>query len=199
MNFIDRLIIARYNRLLRKKQDGAHKSLIPEFIDTEGRRWFTYAKGELPVARMAKLKTYYDILSRGLSGEVIDTAFEAANECLAKGKIAEAGRVLCDLKDLKDSVVNMEAFINIIAISYCREDEDPDAVTDHIHKEKIDFLMLETDAGRFFFRTAVWRDCVRTFNLSSMDAALLLTEYQAEMARLQRRWSVLASGRLSVK
>jgi hypothetical protein len=197
MNFIDRLTIARYNSLLRKKQDGAHKSLIPEFIDTQGRRWFTYAKGELPVARMAKLKTYYDILSRGLSGEVIDTAFEAANECLAKGKIAEAGRVLCDLKDLKDSVVNMDAFINIIAVSYCREDEDPDTITDHIHTEKINTLMAETEAGRFFFRTSVWKDCVRTFNLSSMDAAQLLTEYQAEMERLQRRWSVLTSGKLS--
>jgi hypothetical protein len=199
MGIIDRIIIARYNRLLRKKQEGAHKSLIPEFIDSEGRRWFTYAKGETPVARMAKLKTYYDILSRGLSGEVIDTAFTAANECLAKGNIAEAGRVLCDLKDLKDSVVNMDAFINIIAVSYCREDEDPDTVTDHIHKEKIDFLMSETEAGRFFFRTAVWKDCERTFNLSSMDAEQLLTEYRAEMARLQRRWSVLASGKLSEK
>jgi hypothetical protein len=199
MGIIDRIIISRYNRLLRKKQEGAHKSLIPEFIDSEGRRWFTYAKGETPVARMAKLKTYYDILSRGLSGEVIDTAFNAANECLAKGNIAEAGRVLCDLKDLKDSVVNMDAFINIIAISYCREDEDPDTVTDHIHKEKIDFLMSETEAGRFFFRTTVWSDCARTFNLSLMDAEQLLTEYQAEMARLQRRWSVLTSGKLSVK
>ena len=189
MNPIDRLIISRYNRILRKRHE--RPELVPEFIDNEGRRWYTFPKGEVPVVRMARLKTSYDILSRGLSGEIIDHAFDAANKCLAHGKIAEAGRVLCDLKELKDTVVNMDAFINIIAVSYVREDEDPDTVADHIHAEKVAYLSAESEQGRFFFQTSVWKDCVRTFNLSTMDAEELLNAYLTEIQRLQNRWSAL--------
>jgi len=199
MNIIDRFVVSRYNSVLRSRIEATHKHLIPEFIDNEGRKWFTYAKGEVPVARMAKLKTYYDMLSRGLSGEVIDAAFEKANECLAKGNIAEAGRVLCDIKDMKDRIVNMDAFINIIAVSYVREDENPNTITDHIHAEKTNFLKSESEHGRFFFTTSVWKDCATTFKISSTDAERLLTDYRAEMQRLLKRWSVLASGKLSAK
>lgn len=199
ISLIDRFVISRYNSILRSKIEGSHKHLIPEFVDDQGRKWFTFAKGQVPVVRMAKIKTYYDILARGLSGQVIDQAFEAANQCLAKGNIAEAGRVICDIKDLKDHIVNMDAFINIIAVSYVREDENPDTITDHIHAEKTNYLLTETNEGRFFFRTAVWKDCVITFKLSSTDAEQLLTDYRAEMLRLSKRWSVLTSGALSVK
>jgi hypothetical protein len=197
MNWFDRLTIARYNRLLRKKQDGAHKSLIPEFIDTEGRRWFTYAKGETPLLRAAKIKTYYDILQFGLDPDTLEKASEEMNACLAKGLIAEAGVVMIDLKKMKSTIVNFDAFINIIAVSYCREDEDPDTVTDHIHKEKIDFLKSETEQGRFFFRTAVWSDIARTFSFSLKDAEQLLIESEALIQNHMKRWSVLTSGKLS--
>lgn len=186
---LDADVIARYNSILRKKHE--RPELIPEFVDSEGRRWFTFPKGEVPVARMAKLKTFYDILSRGLSGELIDLAYETHNKCLASGDIAGAGVVMLDMKQLKSNVVNMDMFINIIAVSYCREDEDPDTIADHIHKEKTDFLMSETEAGRFFFRTTVWKDCVKAFNLSTVDAEQLLNDYQAEMERLRNRWSIL--------
>lgn len=186
MNILDRLIVRRYNALLRPKPD-----LVPEFIDNEGRTWYTFPNGEMPVARVAKIKTYYDILSRGLSGAVIDEAFEAANTCLAHGKIAEAGRVLCDLKELKDNIVNLDAFVNIIAASYVIDGEEAAAIHDHTHRIKTDYLMSEVEGGRFFFQTTVWRRLAEQFSLSTMDADELLTAYIQQLKRLRKRWSVL--------
>jgi hypothetical protein len=199
MNPIDRFIVSRYNSILRSKIEAEHKHLIPEFVDDEGRKWFTYAKGEVPVLRMAKIKTYYDILNRGLSGQVIDECYETHNKCLAHGDIVGAGVVMHDMKQLKDHIVNMDAFINIIAVSYVREDENPNTIADHIHAEKTNFLLSETEQGRFFFRTEVWKDCAKVYKISSMDVEQLLTDYRLQMERLQKRWSVLRSGTLSKK
>jgi len=189
MNPIDRLIISRYNRILRKRHE--RPELVPEFIDNEGRRWYTYPVGDIPAERMAYIKTQYDILARGLSGAAIDKAFDDINKCLAHGRIAEAGRALCDLKELKDKVINFDSFVNVIAASYVREDEDWAKMIDDIHTEKVHYLYRETKEGRFFFRTAVWKDCAQRFNLSTVDVEKLLKDFITEMKRINLRSSIL--------
>jgi hypothetical protein len=156
------------------------KDLDLAFIDDSGRKYFRYPKGLMPVCRMGAIQTYTGYLAVGLTPDLINNAFDDVEGYLAHGQTMKAGAVLESLKEFQRNSVNISAFLNIMAASYVREDEDANTQEQRIHAEKLDFLESKIEDTAFFFKQKEWRTLLERFRISTKDAEKLYRNYQAQ-------------------
>lgn len=166
-----------------------------EFQDNNGLWYYSFKdEQDLPITRSAKSNTYSQYLSAGLSGQMFEEAYDKFNELTAKGDHIASGVIINDLRELKQNIVNIDVIINIIAVNYVREDENPVEVNETIHQEKCDFLKTETDEGRFFFRTPEWVRLLNKAGLSTDESETFYQDYLKKHQNILKRWSILTSG-----
>jgi hypothetical protein len=170
------------------------ENLEAAFHDDKGRLWSTFRDDSLlPISRIAEQHTHLQYMAAGLSAETWAKALDAINVCFAKSDMIGAGVVLHGLRDLEKRIVNLDAMVNVLAVNYVREDEDPTVINAAIHAEKCDYLKSETEQGRFFFRLPM---CLRLLNvatLSTEESQTLWTNYVKEKQNLLRVWSMRTS------
>lgn len=178
-----------YRTHLAKQSKG---NLEAAFHDDKGRIWYTFKdKDYIPAERVAELTTQIAYLTAGLSGKTFETAFEAFNTAIAHGQVVEAGAIIHQLRQLPTRIVNFDSMVNVLALNYIREDEDPNVFNKTIHGEKCDFLWTETKDGRFFFRLPKLVSLLGSEMTSSDTLTQSLADYQAELKRLERNLSIL--------
>ena len=138
------------NDLLTRPENGNDLDLA--FMDDKGRAYYRYPDGMMPVIRMGAVQTYTSYLAVALTPDLIDKAFDDVKTHLAHGDTLKAGAVLTSLQEFQRSCVNIDAFLNILAAKYVREDEDASGQDSRIHQEKLDFLESKINDTAFFFQ-----------------------------------------------
>ena len=180
-----------YRKELAKR---AKDNLEAAFHDDKGRLWFSFRDDALlPVSRIAEQHTHLQYLAAGLSAETWSKALEAINDRFAHSDMIGAGVVLHGLTGLEKRIVNLDAMVNVLAVNYVREDEDPTVINAVIHAEKCDYLKTETEQGRFFFRLPM---CLRLLNaatLSTEESESLWQNYAEGKKKLLQTWYTSAS------
>ena len=167
-----------FNKDLTYPANGDELELA--FVDDKGRKYFRYPKGMMPVVRTAAIQTYTSYLAVSLTPDLINQAFEDIQGYLAHGQTMKAGAVLESLKEFQRNCVNIDAFLNIMAASYVREDEDASKQDNRVHGEKLEFLEKKIHHTAFFFNLREWRELSERFQISTKDAERLLADYQAQ-------------------
>lgn len=169
----------------------SRNGLKAEFHDDHGRLWSTFQDdSDIPVTRMSEAHTHLQYLAAGVSAETLQKSLDAVSEQFAKGKMVEAGAILFNLTELGKRIVNFDALINVIAVHYVREDEDPIKFSATIHGEKCNYLKHETEEGRFFFRLPIALRLLHASTISTEDAQMLWSQF---MAAKTRQLSVLST------
>ena len=164
------------NELLTRPENGNNLELA--FLDDKGRAYYRYPDGMMPVIRMGAIQTYTSYLAVALTPDLINKAFEDVKTHLAHGDTLKAGAVLTSLQEFQRSCVNIDAFLNILAAKYVREDEDPSAQDARVHQEKLDFLESKINDTAFFFKLSEWRALSKRFEISTKDAETLHNDYR---------------------
>jgi predicted DNA-binding ribbon-helix-helix protein len=165
------------------------KGMTAHFRDDKGRWWYTFTDpADMPIARYAEIQTTMQFMAAGLTPELFTKAMDAITEHLAKAEIVKAGAVIADLTELHKKVVNLDAIVNVIALSYVRQDEQAETVSSVIHQQKCDYLKHETDEGRFFFRLPMCLQLLNSPTLSNEQSVRLWADYASQTSRLLARW-----------
>ena len=182
LRIIGRKNVLEYtNQLLTRPTNGNNLELA--FLDDNGRAYYRYPDGMMPVIRMGAIQTYTSYLAVALTPDLINKAFEDVKTHLAHGDTLKAGAVLTSLQEFQRSCVNIDAFLNILAAKYVREDEDASAQDPRVHQEKLDFLESKINDTAFFFKLREWRTLSKRFEISTKDAETLHKDYQ-----VKRKW-----------
>jgi hypothetical protein len=179
-------------------------------IDNKGRKWFRPSEGMQSVERMAKSKTYLDMLGQGLSGEMVNSTLDEVYNILAEitveaskdkpnevniNKLSKkAGMMLSRMDEYRRSVVNIDLFVNMIAEGLIREDETGER-SERIHQEKIDYLRDNIDKD-FFLQLRELQKIVELFPISSEDVPRLWNNYQTQLQSLKSDISSIRSATL---
>lgn len=171
------------------------KELTLSFVDTTGKAWYEFPDGlGNPMKRMAANLQAYEYLTARMSPEMFDAAVKDINECLAHGKVVEAGAILTRLKTLKDEVIPVDVLINLIATDLVREDENPKDHNAAIHQEKCNYLKDAIDRGDgFFFRLTVVKDLSKRFKISNEGWKTILNGFQEAVKEAKRERDILLS------
>jgi hypothetical protein len=162
--------------LLTRPENGNNVDLA--FLGDQGRAYVRYPEGLMRVIRMGAIQTYTSYLAVALTPDLINKAFEDVKTHLAHGDTLKAGAVLTSLQEFQRSCVNIDAFLNILAAKYVREDEDPSAQDARVHQEKLDFLESKINDTAFFFKLSEWRALSKRFEISTKDAETLHNDYR---------------------
>jgi len=185
------------NELLTRPTNGNNLELA--FLDDKGRAYYRYPDGLMPVIRMGAIQTYTSYLAVALTPDLIDKAFEDVKAHLAHGDTLKAGAVLTSLQEFQRSCVNIDAFLNILAAKYVREDEDPSGQDARIHQEKLDFLESKINDTSFFFKLSEWRELLKRYEISTKDAEKLQIDYQNKRKQHENRIKAINGKRFAKK
>lgn len=207
-HLINKLLYRLYNFTIERPE--GFEDMEVALIDDKGRKWFRPSEGMQSVERMARSKTYLDMLGQGLSGDVVNNTLDEVYTLLAeitveasKDKVNEvqinklskkAGMMLSRMDEYRKSVVNVDLFINMIAEGLIREDE-PTERSERIHQEKIDYLKENIDKD-FFLQLRELKKLVDLFPITSEDVPRLWNSYQEQLASLKSDLKAIRSSNL---
>lgn len=176
-------VLEYVNETLTRPDGGNDLELA--FLDDKGRSYFRYPDGMMPVVRMGAIQTYTSYLAVALTPELINNAFEDVKGHLAHGDTLKAGAVLSSLQEFQRNCVNIDAFLNILAASYVREDENPNGQDARVHAEKLAFLESKIDDTAFFFKQRESRELFKKYGISIKAASELHKNYRASLTSHQ--------------
>ena len=185
------------NDLLTRPENGNDLELA--FMDDKGRAYYRYPDGMIPVVRMGAIQTYTSYLAVALTPDLLNKAFDDVKEYLAHGDTLKAGAVLTSLQEFQRSCVNIDAFLNIMAAKYVREDEDASGHDSRVHQEKLDFLESKINDTSFFFAQREWRELSKRFEISTKDAEKLQNDYKAKRQQHESRIEAINGTRYAKK
>lgn len=180
LSLIGQKTVLEYVNETLTRPDGGN-DLELAFLDDKGRNYFRYPDGMMPVVRMGAIQTYTSYLAVALTPELINNAFEDVKGHLAHGDTLKAGAVLSSLQEFQRNCVNIDAFLNILAASYVREDENPNGQDARVHAEKLAFLESKIDDTAFFFKQRESRELFKKYGISIKAASELHKNYRASL------------------
>jgi len=186
------LPIQRLNqvRLAKESKDG----LKAEFKDELCRWWYTFNdEQDFPVIRLASQQTYLQYMAAGLTGKHFADAMELLTECLAKQDIVNAGVVIHELKESPKKVVNLHALVNVLAVHYIRQDEDPNHFSESIHQQKCDWMLEQIEQGSFFLSQPSLLKSLSPFGISGQQLTNSLAAFQKVLKQQKIRLDSLRS------
>src|SRR6478609_3039520 len=99
------------------------------FIDSNGKAHYTPKNDfDLPHVRTKELEKKLMLLRAGLSEEEYDLILDAMEKALNSGKkseLAVIGHCIIEIRKRKELILHPDLMMDIIALRYIREDEDP--------------------------------------------------------------------------
>lgn len=161
IKFIRRL--AAEHILNERNKPTELKSLDFAFIDSEGKRYYTWKDlTQLPVCRFQKLESFLMFHSAKIAPDTLENIIAKIAELnleipnqTDKKKIVNAHTkiaALCNEVQFRaEYITPEETFFSISAILLVREDEQPDELKNHIFDEKVIQLKKEAENGNTFF------------------------------------------------
>ena len=139
-----------------KYKPVTHRDLEYRFADRDGLKYYGFEQNtELPMQRFNKMLEFYQWLANGITPSYLDEVLDIMEKALTKGLeqdkgAARIGGLIHELRTRKDMVIPLELKINILAVQYIREDEDPEKFSEAIHRDKVEVLMDQEELHSFF-------------------------------------------------
>lgn len=209
LRLVYKLFRKEFNKLIAESQSRpkGFKSMIPIFIDSEGRQYYKFANfSELPLERLGKLNTFLMWMSTGLGVFTVNNKKQvleldlilaemesALQEGLKKTNVAaRIGAMIEEIKDRKNMVIHSELLYNLLAVQWVREDESPDLYDSQIQLDKVNTFKKEVSKSNsyFFFAKAKLSELLPYLEMSEEK----WNEYwQKSEARMRALKEVLSS------
>jgi hypothetical protein len=133
------------------------------FIDSEGRAYYRYKNDfEIPILRFKEIQRRLMIINSGLSDKNILAICKVMKEALNGGKkpdLAEIGFLISEIEKRANIFIDTDLLMDIVCLTYIREDEKPEIVDWNIHKQKVERLKVDSMGGLydFFYSSGIMR------------------------------------------
>jgi len=147
----------RFNRFAfdsqshKKGLDNAEKF----FIDSDGKTYYRFKNDfDIPILRFKEIQRRLMIISSGLSEKSILSICKLMKDALNSGKkpdLAEIGFLISEIEKRANIFIDTDLLMDIVCLTYIREDEKPDIVDWNIHKQKVDRLKIDSMGGLYDF------------------------------------------------
>lgn len=162
------------------KKTGFEKT-TRSHVDSKGRSYFSFENDmSTPVARLEKLWPKLKLVKYGFSEEKLDELIAAMELAINNGKkpdIAQIGFLCKEFKLRQHTVIDKDLLIDIIALRYIREDENPGVFDEEIHKQKIEQFKKDSKDGLYnFFYQAGLAELVPLLRNTESDFLELLED-----------------------
>lgn len=190
-----------YTRELVKKI-GA-KDLEHRYTDQNGVAYFGFPKDmSLPVDRLGKLYFFSELLHKGLSVSEDRAIHDAMGRALEEGlqnkktnAAVRIGGLLSELEKRRQLVFHTELIINLLAVQWVREDEDPCVYSNEIQMQKVDQFKLEIEkVGSYpFFQVPELIQLNSFFRLSKDEWDQFWKESQIQQEVLKQALQIVYS------
>lgn len=166
LKLLYRLFPEQFHKLvfLSQRKPVSFDKLELAFVDSEGKRYYKYMSDfEMSIVRQGALEMKWKELSMGLDREELTgivTAMEAAlKERDKKGNmipnIARIGYFIEEIKNRKENLIHPDILMQMAALLFIREDEDPGVIDDDIQTQKVEQFNKDSTTGLTdFFLTA---------------------------------------------
>ena len=115
----------------REDKPITHKDLDFAYTDNKGRRYYKFKDNQgFPLKRQAKREEYLMWHTRNLTQEQLDDLLgeidNAAQEGLKDPKnVSRVMSIVNEIKFRREQIISFDILLNIAAIAWIREDEDP--------------------------------------------------------------------------
>jgi len=156
---------AKVNKLWKHKADPL-KGTDFAFVDLQGRKYYRYVDDmDIPVIRKGRIQLFLTELSRGLDGKetamFLDNMESQLEAALSQPKnVANVSKYLASLMHLvgemklrKDNILHPTLLMDMAAILYIREDENPFEFDQALHNKKVETFTsdVSTRLGLYHF------------------------------------------------
>lgn len=138
-------------------QNQSFKSdrLEKAFIDSNGVNYYKFTNDfDIPLIRAKELQKKLLKLKSGLSDENLDKFLEAMVKALNGGRnpdLARIGHLVTEMKLRQEILIHPDLLMDIVALSYIREDENPSELNKEIHTQKIEQFHKDSKEGLYDF------------------------------------------------
>jgi len=122
------------------------------FTDAKGRNYYYFTDPKnMPLVMSEKMDELFNQLNSKMPSHDLDKWIEsfelAINDEKKKFKLSDVGYWLGVLKERRAMTLEIGVLTEIAALMYIREDENPTAYNEAIHKEKYDMIVADTKEG----------------------------------------------------
>lgn len=147
-------IFLKHYFLDQSKKSG-FENMEKVFIDSNGKAYYRPINDfDLPHERTKELEKKIMRLKAGLSEEEMDLILDAMEKALNSGKkseLAVIGHCIIEIRKRKEILIHPDMMMDIAALRYIREDEDPSKIDAGIHKDKIAQFKKDSSGGLYDF------------------------------------------------
>lgn len=197
-------------RFFRRKANFKSAKLQSAFKDLKGNQYHRFENQDLmSIERLGELKKYYTWLIRGLSNIELEELIGQANEgiILAMRNIDDKNKIEkylanvisthAEIQMRSEKISNTELYLNLLAVQYIRDDEDPLIFSETIQKEKV--IAFKEASGKldsFFFALPEYHKLCKLLNITANE----WMEFQELSQKVQQRnkdVSIMLKERLS--
>lgn len=125
------------------------------FTDSKGHDYFWFEDlNDMPLTMLEKLQELQMQLSAKIPGPDLDGWIEAVEKILnseAKNKLTQVAHFVEALKERRAILFDPVLLMEIAALVYVREDENPCTYSSDLHKEKFDMLWVDSKEGALLY------------------------------------------------
>jgi hypothetical protein len=120
------------------------------FTDSQGKKYFSFNQMEqMPLAMLEKLTELQEQMRCKVPGKDLDKWIECVEKAInaPKPKMSDIGYWVGVLKDRRTNLFEPTILMEIMALLYVREDENPCVYNAALHKEKFEMLWKDSKEG----------------------------------------------------
>lgn len=164
-----KIVLDEQNKPMRLSQ------LEYAFIDSEGKKYYVFPDNTaMPMSRFQKLSGFYTLLANGVSKSWMDEWLEEMDKLLTEGltqgkNAAQLGAMIAEMKQRMEMVLSYDLIMEILAVQFIREDEDPEAFSEAIHREKTNTFLSEEGLPSFFLQRKELIELERLLGIHGVD------------------------------
>ena len=139
------------NYVFKHQSKRYQDNMVLAFVDSKGRKYCSIPNMNcLPMPLLEKLNELQEQLRCKLPSRDLDSWVEAVEKVLngnSRSKVTDFGYWLGVLKDRRTILFDPTLLMEIAALLYIREDENPAVYNAQIHKEKFQMLWDDSQKG----------------------------------------------------
>lgn len=157
---------------------------------------------DMPTVREGELEKIIKLMMMGLTAKNLDDMVDVAienkvvaiehreNKKVFDSAMTKLGAVLIEIQNRKDKIIPVELVYNLLAVSYVREDEDPQSFDKEVQKQKAELFQTHADNNSsFFFQLPELKSKLSWLNLSEANLTDYINASKAQQAFLKEALS----------
>lgn len=131
------------------------------FVDSNKKSYYVPESDfDLPHERTKALEKKLMMLRAGMSEDEQDLILDTMEKALNSGKkseLAMIGHCIIEMRKRKELLLHPDLMMDIVALKYIREDEDPSKIDSEIHMQKVEQFKKDSKDGLydFFYRAGL--------------------------------------------